>query len=233
MSQKPVFKTRTQLVEEAIRTQILKGELKTGQPLRQDALAKEFNVSRIPVREALVQLEAQGLVSFEPHKGATVTELSPDKIDELFELRAVDELFELRAVVECHILERAIQNMTDEDLERAREVRERFEAVVNSGDEVEEWSNYNYEFHKALYAPANMPETMDVIYNLNTKCDRYIRMQLLFTTGIKKAEQEHLTLFEMCQNRDIDGAKYLLKKHILEAGTAIRNLLLERQSPNN
>ncbi len=73
MSQKPVFKTRTQLVEEAIRTQILKGELKTGQPLRQDALAKEFNVSRIPVREALVQLEAQGLVSFEPHKGATVT----------------------------------------------------------------------------------------------------------------------------------------------------------------
>ncbi len=98
---------------------------------------------------------------------------------------------------------------------------------------MEEWSNYNYEFHKALYAPANMPETMDVIYNLNTKCDRYIRMQLLFTTGIKKAEQEHLTLFDMCQNRDIDGAKYLLKKHILEAGTAIRNLLLERQSPNN
>ncbi|GAD70926.1 putative transcriptional regulator [Vibrio alginolyticus NBRC 15630 = ATCC 17749] len=114
MSQKPVFKTRTQLVEEAIRTQILKGELKTGQPLRQDALAKEFNVSRIPVREALVQLEAQGLVSFEPHKGATVTELSPEKIN---------ELFELRAVVECHILERAIQNMTDADLERARSSR--------------------------------------------------------------------------------------------------------------
>lgn len=180
MSQKPVFKTRTQLVEEAIRTQILKGELKTGQPLRQDALAKEFNVSRIPVREALVQLEAQGLVSFEPHKGATVTELSPEKIN---------ELFELRAVVECHILERAIQNMTDADLERAREVRERFESVVNSGDEVEEWSNYNYEFHKALYAPANMPETMDVIYNLNTKCDRYIRMQLLFTTGIKRQKK--------------------------------------------
>jgi len=65
MSQEPVFKTRTQVVEEAIRTQILKSELKTGQPLRQDALAAEFNVSRIPVREALVQLEAQGLVSFE------------------------------------------------------------------------------------------------------------------------------------------------------------------------
>ncbi|MCG9752178.1 GntR family transcriptional regulator [Vibrio brasiliensis] len=221
MSQKPVFKTRTQLVEEAIRTKILKGELKTGQPLRQDALAKEFNVSRIPVREALMQLEAQGLVSFEAHKGATVTELSPDKID---------ELFELRAVVECHILERAIQNMTDEDLARANEIRERFDEVVNRGDQVEEWSNYNYELHKALYAPANMPETMDVIYNLNTKCDRYIRMQLLFTEGTAKADNEHKALVEMCQNRDIDGAKYMLKKHILEAGAAIRDLLLERNN---
>ncbi|WP_038173168.1 GntR family transcriptional regulator [Vibrio pacinii] len=221
MSQKPVFKTRTQVVEEAIRSLILKGELKTGQPLRQDALAAEFNVSRIPVREALVQLEAQGLVSFEPHKGATVTELSPDKID---------ELFELRAVVECHILEHAIQKMTSTDLENARQIREQFDAVLKSGAEIEEWSNYNYDFHRALYAPANMPETMDVIYNLNTKCDRYIRLQLLFTTGIEKAEKEHLALFEMCENRDIEGAKYLLKKHILEAGAAIRDLLLARQN---
>ncbi|EEX94494.1 putative regulator PutR [Vibrio orientalis CIP 102891 = ATCC 33934] len=220
MSQ-PVFKTRTQLVEEAIRTKILKGELKTGQPLRQDALAKEFNVSRIPVREALMQLEAQGLVSFEAHKGATVTELSPDKID---------ELFELRAVVECHILERAIQKMTDEDLAKANAIRERFDDVVSRGDEVEEWSNYNYELHKALYAPADMPETMDVIYNLNTKCDRYIRMQLLFTEGTVKADKEHQALLEMCQNRDIEGAKYMLKKHILEAGAAIRDLLLERHN---
>ncbi|MEZ8226875.1 GntR family transcriptional regulator [Vibrio splendidus] len=220
MSQ-PVFKTRTQLVEEAIRTKILKGELKNGQPLRQDALAKEFNVSRIPVREALMQLEAQGLVSFEAHKGATVTELSPDKID---------ELFELRAVVECHILERAIQKMTDEDLAKANAIRERFDDVVSRGDEVEEWSNYNYELHKALYAPAEMPETMDVIYNLNTKCDRYIRMQLLFTEGTVKAGKEHQALLEMCQSRDIDGAKYILKKHILEAGSAIRDLLLKRQN---
>lgn len=220
MSQTPVFKTRTQLVEEAIRAKILRGELQTGQPLRQDALAKEFNVSRIPVREALMQLEAQGLVSFEAHKGATVTELSPDKID---------ELFELRAVVECFVLERAIQNMTEDDLKNANAIREQFEDVVRRGAEVEEWSNYNYALHKALYEPANMPETMDVIYNLNTKCDRYIRMQLLFTSGIEKADKEHLALYEMCKNRDIEGAKYILRKHILEAGAAIRDLLIEQQ----
>jgi DNA-binding GntR family transcriptional regulator len=132
--------------------------------------------------------------------------------------------------VECHILERAIQNMTDEDLAKANEIRAKFDDLVNRGDEIEEWSNYNYELHKALYTPANMPETMDVIYNLNTKCDRYIRMQLLFTEGTAKADKEHKALLDMCQNRDIEGAKYMLKKHILEAGAAIRDLLLERQN---
>lgn len=121
-------------------------------------------------------------------------------------------------MVECHILERAIQNMTDIDLENARQIREQFDAVLQSGAEIEEWSNYNYEFYKALYAPVNMPETMDVIYNLNTKCDRYTRLQLLFTTGIEKAEKENFSLFEMCENRDIDGAKYLLKNTFSKLG---------------
>ena len=77
-------KTRTQLVAEAIREKILSGEIKAGEPLRQAALAEELNVSRIPVREALLQLEAEGLVNFEAHKGATATQLSADQIDEIF-----------------------------------------------------------------------------------------------------------------------------------------------------
>ena len=79
------FKTRTQVVVEAIRSQILSGQIKAGEPLRQAALAEQLNVSRIPIREALLQLEAEGLVKFEPHKGATATEISPELIDELFD----------------------------------------------------------------------------------------------------------------------------------------------------
>ena len=221
--QEQVFKTRTQIVEESIRNKILSGVYKAGQPLRQDALAKELNLSRIPVREALMQLEVQGLVQFESHKGATVTELSPEKID---------ELFALRALIECYVLERAIVNMTDADLEHIKTVKLNFEQAVESGTNIEEWSIYNYDFHKALYGPANLPESMDIVYSLNTKSDRYIRMQLLFTTGIKKAESEHNGLFELCQQRDIEGAKALLRKHIIEAGHAIRNLLIEQNESN-
>ena len=79
-----IYKTRTQLVVETLREKILSGEIKAGQPLRQAALADELNVSRIPIREALLQLEGEGLVAFEPHKGATATELNADQVDELF-----------------------------------------------------------------------------------------------------------------------------------------------------
>ena len=102
------YKTRTEFVVDAIREKILKGEVKAGQPLRQAALAEDLDVSRIPVREALLQLEAEGLVKFQAHKGAIVTELNADH---------VDELFELRAMLEADLLARSIPNLTEEDFE--------------------------------------------------------------------------------------------------------------------
>src|SRR5919198_1771827 len=73
---------------EAVRERILSGVYPEGEPLRQDAIADELGVSRIPIREALRQLEAEGLVVFNPHRGAIVSSLSLDEIDEVFALRA-------------------------------------------------------------------------------------------------------------------------------------------------
>ena len=103
-------KTRTQLVVEAIREKILSGEIKAGEALRQAALAEYLNVSRIPVREALLQLEAEGLVNFEAHKGATASEVSS---------KQVDEIFELRALLEAELLKYSIKNLTQDDFSRA------------------------------------------------------------------------------------------------------------------
>lgn len=106
-----VYKTRTQLVVETLREKILSGEIKAGQPLRQAALADELSVSRIPVREALLQLEAEGLVAFEAHKGATATELNTE---------LVDELFELRATLETELLRASLPNLSESDLLEAK-----------------------------------------------------------------------------------------------------------------
>src|ERR1051326_3094699 len=92
--------TVASMTVEALRERILRGDFPDGEPLRQDALADGRGWNLIPVREELRQLEAEGLVSFSPHRGAVVSTLSLDEIE---------ELFELRAAIECELLRRAIQ----------------------------------------------------------------------------------------------------------------------------
>src|SRR5947207_7182038 len=94
--------TVTSMTVDAMRERILRGRYPEGEPLRQDAIGVELGVSRIPVREALRQLEAEGLVTFNPHRGAVVSTLS---------LKQIRELFELRAEVEGDLIRRAIPHM--------------------------------------------------------------------------------------------------------------------------
>lgn len=210
------FKTRTQVVVEAIRAQILSGEIKAGEPLRQAALAEQLQVSRIPIREALLQLEAEGLVKFEPHKGATATEISPDLID---------ELFELRALLETDLLARSIPLLTEQDLQRAEQQLAQLDAALQSDNHALIWPELNSAFHLSLYK-ALRPQSYDIVSNLNKNTDRYIRMHRQMAGRILKSNNEHQQLLTLCRARDITGACALLGRHILCAKTEIKQFLL-------
>ncbi len=213
------FKTRAQFVADDLRRRILGGEFQGGTQLRQDALAKDYDVSRIPVREALLTLESEGLVEFHAHRGAFTTELSVAKIR---------ELFDLRVLLETYVLRHAIGELTEEDLLEAERILEKYDDALNSGGEIDNWSEYNFAFHQALYAPARLPETLALISQLNTKSDRYIRMQLLYTQEIEKAEREHHGLLDFARQGKADEACELLQRHIQEACEGIVTLLEER-----
>ncbi|WP_413616121.1 GntR family transcriptional regulator [Halomonas cupida] len=213
------YKTRAQFVADDLRGRILGGEFQGGTQLRQDALASDYDVSRIPVREALLTLESEGLVEFHPHRGAFTTELSVARIR---------ELFELRILLETHTLRRAIDCLTDADLKKAEDILEKYDKALDSGGEIGNWSEYNFAFHHALYAPSELPETLAIISQLNTKSDRYIRMQLLYTQEIEKAEREHHGLLELARRGDVEQACELLKTHIQEACEGIVAVLEER-----
>lgn len=215
-----VYKTRTQLVVETLREKILSGEIKAGQPLRQAALAEELNVSRIPVREALLQLEAEGLVSFEPHKGATATELTASQ---------VDELFELRAMLEADLLASSIPHISDEKLAEATELLSRLDKALGKENAANTWSELNSDYHNCLYSGANRPQTQDLVNTLNKNADRYIRMHLLWAGGISKAESEHNELLALCKARDVEKSVALLKQHILGSRDEIKEFLSERE----
>jgi len=197
---------------QSLRERILDGEFKEGDPLIQEALADEYEVSRMPVREALRQLEAWGLVALETHKGAIVTSIPTEQIG---------ELFELRALLECDILRHAIPKMTAEHLAAAKGILAQLEDAYRQGD-VGSWGRLNWEFHRSLYVAAERAQTLAVVQHINLQTDRYIRLQLLLTRAIADAEQEHRELLRQCGARDAKHAVPYLRQHILDAG---RNLL--------
>src|SRR5512133_2256076 len=135
--------TRAGMTADAIRERILRGRYPEGEPLRQDAIGIELGVSRIPVREALRQLEAEGLVTFNPHRGAVVSSLS---------LADIEEVFALRADIECDLIRRALPRLGDGDVRRAREILDAYDRALRDG-EVAAWGALNWQFHAALYAP--------------------------------------------------------------------------------
>lgn len=151
---------------ESLRERILNGEFKEGDALIQDAIAQEYEVSRMPVREALRQLEACGLVIMKIHKGAVVTSIPTEQIA---------ELFELRALLECDILARAILRITDEHLATSRSILTELETSYQRRD-VASWGRLNWEFHRSLYIAADRVQTLAIIQSINLQTDRYIRL---------------------------------------------------------
>ncbi len=204
-------------LRDSLQERILSGEFREGDALIQDAIAEEYDVSRMPVREALRQLEACGLVVMRTHKGAVVTSLPTEQIE---------ELFELRAMLECDILVRAIKRMTDKDITEAREILSDLESSYKRGD-VASWGRLNWAFHRRLYAPADRAQTLALLQGINLQIERYMRLHLVLTDGLEDAEHDHRQILRLCTLRRADEAAAFLREHILGAG---QNLLIALRS---
>jgi DNA-binding GntR family transcriptional regulator len=214
-------RTISAAVAEDLRRRIVDGEFKAGFQLRQDALASEFGVSRIPVREALMQLEAEGLVKIHPHRGAIVSELSTEE---------VQELFELRALLEPRLLEASAPHLTEADYDKLNRILQEYSAELRA-NHVRRWGELNTEFHRLLYQHARQPRAQAIVANLLQDCDRHTRLQLSLTDGMRRAEIEHAELLRLCSNGKVTAACALLKTHIEDVGKSLRTYLEEHQKP--
>lgn len=207
-------------VVERLRERIVSGELREGQQLRQDAIAADFQISRIPVREALSHLAAEGLIKIVANRGAVVSALSPEEIG---------ELFETRAVLECYMLREAIPNLSETDFERAENVLREFEESLEDESDARSWGQRNWMFHSTLYAPANRPVMMAFLKTLNHNCDRYTRLHLVFTRNLHLAGEAHRKLLNACRTRDPQVASDALWSHIMDAGQYLKEFIARRR----
>jgi len=193
----------TETVSRALRAEILEGKLGDAKPLRQDALAKRFNTSRVPVREALRQLEAEGLVTFEPHRGACVATLKPAD---------VLEMLEIRSALETHLLRAAVPNMTQSDFDAASDILARYQRDVSAV----EWDRMNWQFHATLYMPAHRPRMFTLIESNYFHAASYLRVKIALATGTERPQEEHQHILDACRSGDAEGASKLLESHIDE-----------------
>ncbi|MGA8441125.1 MAG: GntR family transcriptional regulator [Candidatus Sulfotelmatobacter sp.] len=211
----------TSAVADKLRDQIIRGEIPEGAQLRQDAIATQYHVSRIPVREALRQLDAEGLIAIVPNRGAVVPALSPADIE---------ELFSIRALLEPEVLKRSIPHLTEEDFSEADAVLRKYVKELRRDDHVSAWGRLNWQFHSILYSRANQPRFMAIIRNVNNSGERYTRLQLYLTHGMQRANEEHHEILELCRQRDLAPACKLLRQHIEYAGESLKEALRQKRT---
>lgn len=203
------FRTAEQLAASFVREAITRGIYRPGERLPQESIAAILGISRMPVRAGLRQLEDEGLITISPHRGATVTTLSPEEIAEIYELRAVLESF---------LLEVCIPKLTDEHLRRLRAIADSIEAQSSETDTLEQ----RLSFYETLYSVADRPRTLKMVMRLHGEVDRYL-------TGPRVVHDEsgHLGLVEAIERRDARSAKRWLQRHLDEVSFGLQAAVSE------
>lgn len=207
--------TRDEMVADTLRKAIFRGELLPGQKLDQNTIARHLNVSRSPVREALKTLAAEGLVEMEPHRTATVTQLSLEELREMYEIRLVLE------ALACRL---AAPNMDEARVARLEELLEAMDEARSRG----EWLEYNSEFHTIIYETAGRPRLLAMITGLRNAIAPYIRQFIASEERKRESRKEHAALVEACRAGDGARAEEVLKKHISASGEFMLHFLSKK-----
>jgi DNA-binding GntR family transcriptional regulator len=218
--EKIVRSTTVDLVLEVIRGKILRGELGSGEALRQEALADELGVSRVPIREAITRLQGEGLVTVVPHKGAYVCGISVDEVRETFEMR-------LR--LEPWIFSKAIPATSEAARETAL-------AIVDEMDRATEstWGQLNWRFHETLYQASGLNLAIDTLKRLNDRNERFFRFQVVNVPIRENTHREHIELIEASRAGDTRRGARLLREHLhiaMEQIVTVAENLVLHQAP--
>lgn len=188
-----------------VRDAILSGALTAGQPIGQVEVAGRIGTSRVPLREALQRLEAEGLVTLRPRRGYIVTSLDPEEIKDIFDIRMILEeragyLATLRA--------------TDEDIAAVEKLLRAMDNLsVKDARSAADFAEKNRAFHERLYAASGRTQLCRLMATLRTNVERYIRIGAQIAGNLKRVGQEHQQIFNAFKRRDAQTVGRLCREH--------------------
>ena len=202
-------KTITDYLATALRTAIYDGQFADNEELNQVELADYFGVSRVPIREALRQLQAEGLVQNIAHHRTIVSGMK---------LPQILEAIEMRAVLEAHLLRKSCPRLTEDDFERLRRICVETDRIKDYGAR---WVLKNWEFHRIIYGRSESPAIISAVERIQLNTERYAR-RAGSRERLQQAAAEHRQILVLVERGDCDKASTLLERHILHTGEVIR-----------
>lgn len=187
-----------------VREWILDGELAPGQSLDQDGIAARLNISRLPLRQALANLFAEGLVEHEPHQRWVVSRISLDN---------ARDVYAGREALEIALTRRAAALAGEQEYSHCEGILRAQAKALEEGD-LRSSRSHDRLFHEAIYGAANMPRTLGACQQLRAISDRYIAMYMSDVERSRASLREHHVILDALRQRDIERACDLVAAHV-------------------
>jgi DNA-binding GntR family transcriptional regulator len=211
-------KTTTDYLAAALRSAIYDGQFADGEELNQVELASFFHVSRVPIREALRQLQAEGLVRIVAHHQTVVAGLT---------LPQILESIEMRAVLEGYIVRKGAPNLDKAAVKRLRDLCDEMDQIRDYGSR---WVLKNWEFHRIFYGAANSQTMTDAVERIQLNIERYTR-QAGRVERQRQAAAEHRQIVQAVERNDFAKASALMERHVLHTSVEIKKFLERGERP--
>lgn len=203
MSQ-PSKDTISDKIAQRLAERIVRGELVAGEKLRQDYIAKEFETSHVPVREALLRLEARGLAVSQPRRGVRVAE---------FTAADMVEIREMRLALEPVALKNSIPKMTRAQIQAAEAAR----VACDQSQDVVSWEQNNRLFHTLILAGCGMKRLLAEIDDLQILSARHM-LAHYSKNWVERTDRDHFAIMTAIEKRDVTTAVTVLRSHLSRIG---------------
>lgn len=198
------FRTKSELVYIGLRESIVSGELAPGETLDLDDLAEKFQVSRMPLRQALLKLQADNLLDLRPHRRPVVAPVSK---------HGIEEIYAMRVVLEALLVRVAVPRLSQDDLVRLESLQEQMREAIDSND-IQGYVRRDRDFHRTLYAASTYQRALAEVDRLRDESDRYVYLYASRDTRGHASLLEHDEILAACRAREPEQAADLISKHI-------------------
>jgi DNA-binding GntR family transcriptional regulator len=208
-------KTVANIARDRIRTAILEGVLPPGSRIDQIQLAKDLNTSLVPVREALKKLESEGFVQITPRRGAFVTNVSTEDME---------DLYRARTLLEGEVAFAAAAHLTDKIIHQLEQCFNQMDAALHAGD-FDTFSELNHRFHFLIYGAAGSKYLTNMITSLWDLAERYRYRYVFFKDRSDMIQAEHRAILDACRARDGHRLREAIVLHMNQTLHGLRRLV--------